>query len=168
MPSIYQGSTQITEIYTGSTPIQEVYSGSTLVWAANHRVTQGYAGTSTINVSGYQTTRVGGSNVGSVSPTRLEGVDIEAIRVSYQDFGYGNPLQIFQVWVDGQQSENLFSSVSFGSMGTKYTGASSNYTYYAYPSNDASYPDLTLWQWTVTTSERADFDGSGVVEVDFQ
>lgn len=166
--SIFVGGSEITEITIGSTVINEVYVGSTLVWTANHRVTQGYAGTSTLNVSGFETTRVGGSNLGSVSPTRLEGVDIEAIRVVYQDFGFGSPMQTFQVWVDGQQSENLFSSVSFGSLGTKYTGASSNYTYNAYPSDDASYPDLTLWQWIVTTSERADFDGSGVVEVDFQ
>ena len=167
MPSIYQGSTQITEIYTGSTPIQEVYSGSTLVWAANHRVTQGYSGTSTLNVSGFQTTRIGGSNLGSVSPTQLNGVDIEGIRVTYQDFGYGTPFKKLEVWVDGQQSENLFSSVSFNSMGTKYTGSGTGYSYFQYPSDHQSYQDVTVWLWQLTTSERADFDGSGVVEVEF-
>lgn len=166
--SIFVGGSEVTEIKIGSTVINEVYVGSTLVWTANHRVTQGYAGTSTNNVSGFQTTRVGGSNLGSVTPTQLNGVDIEAIRVVYQDFGYGTPLKTLQVWVDGQQSESLFSSISFNSLGTKYTGSGTGYSYYQYPSGSASYQDLTMWQWIVTSSERADFDGSGVVEVDFQ
>jgi hypothetical protein len=165
--SIFVGGSEITEIKIGATTINEVYVGSTLVWSANHRVTQGYAGTSTFNVSGFQTTRVGGSNLGSVSPTRLNGVDIEGIRVTYQDFGYGTPFKKLEVWVDGQQSENLFSSVSFNSMGTKYTGSGTGYSYFQYPSDHQSFQDVTVWQWLLTTSERADFDGSGVVEVEF-
>ena len=165
--SIFVGGSEITEIKIGATTINEVYVGSTLVWSANHRVTQGYAGTSTFNVSGFQTTRVGGSNLGSVSPTRLNGVDIEGIRVTYQDFGYGTPFKKLEVWVDGQQSENLFSSVSFNSMGTKYTGSGTGYSYFQYPSDHQSFQDVTVWQWQLTTSERADFDVSGVVEVEF-
>ena len=154
MPSIYSGSTEITEIYSGSTAIAEVYSGSTLVWSANHRLTQGILHVTGGSFRGYSS--FSGSSFGSISPSTLNGAPITAVR-AYSITVKNNTAYYFTVNLSGSRAQNFFTSVSESSLGQKNTNNLSSF-------NSSS--SQATWTWALT-SIPANWDGSGVLELDF-
>ena len=154
MPSIYSASTEIKEIYSGSTAIAEVYSGSTLVWSANHSLTQGIYNPEGGSFRGYSS--FSGGSFGSISPSTLNGVNIVAVR-AYVITVKNNTAYYFTVNLAGSRSQNFFTSVSESSLGQKNTN--NLYNFNATSSG-------TSWTWALT-SIPANWDGSGVLELDF-
>tara|TARA_B100001057_G_scaffold196678_1_gene197452 strand:- start:1346 stop:1813 length:468 start_codon:yes stop_codon:yes gene_type:complete len=154
MPSIYSGSTEITQIYSGSTAIAEVYSGSTLVWSANHRLTQGIQNVTGMSFRGYSSFT--GASFGSISPSTLNGVNIVAVR-AYSLSVKNNTAYYFTVTLSGTLAQNFFASVSESSLGQKNTTTLFNFN---------AGPTITQWTWALL-SMPANWDGSGVLELDF-
>lgn len=154
MPSIHSGSTEVTEIYAGSQAIAEVYSGSSLVWAANHRLTQGILNVTGGSFRGYSS--FSSDSYGSISPSTLNGVNIIAIR-AYDITVFGNTAYYFTVNLTGTVSQNFFTSVSESSLGQKNTN-----NLYSFNSTSES----TQWTWALP-SMPTNWDGSGLLELDF-
>lgn len=152
--SIFVGGSEITEIKIGSTTINEVYVGSTLVWSANHRLTQGILNVVGGSFRGYSSFT--GGSYGSISPSTLKGVNIIAIR-AYSVNVKNLTSYYFTVTLAGNLSQNFFTSVSESSLGQKNTNNLNNY-------NATSVS--TQWTWALT-SMPANWDGSGVLELDF-
>lgn len=106
------------------------------------------------NVYGFSTS----ASLGSISPTTLNGATINSTYYYYLNVK-GTISHIFFVILDGNRTQNFFTSVSEASLGTKSTSSTSSYQY-------QSSNNTTVWSWNLT-SAPANWDGSGDLTVVF-